>query len=61
MEVGVKEGIYILIIEMEEGFEKFELWLVLGVKVNIRLFYCFYMIGKLLGIYVRFVNMLFKY
>eukprot|EP00105_Crassostrea_gigas_P036050 XP_019920198.1 PREDICTED: uncharacterized protein LOC105321680 isoform X13 [Crassostrea gigas] len=43
LEVGVKEGIYILITEMEEGSEKPELWSALGVKANTRSLYCSHM------------------
>lgn len=53
LEVGVKEGIYILIAEMEEGSEKPEFWSALGVKANTRSLYCSHLTGKSLGTNVR--------
>ncbi|XP_078327129.1 uncharacterized protein LOC111123958 isoform X12 [Crassostrea virginica] len=40
LEVGVKEDVYILITQMDEGAEKPEFWSALGVKANTRSLYC---------------------
>jgi hypothetical protein len=46
LEVGVTEGCYILITEMEEGSEKPEFWSALGLKANTRSLYCSHLTGK---------------